>query len=201
MRRPVTVDASAVVAALTPYLGEVDLTCVLCDHGSARPLELDLRVRFGEPAFVGPARTVATPSGSLAPILAALTDLPAGSVLVVHAGAFAGAVWGGRLSARARARSAAGVIVAGRVRDVETLAAGRLGIVALGTAPHRSPATDAGATDVPLALGPVAVQPGDVIVTDANGVAFVPAASFDAVAAHVDAWIAQERAADLEANQ
>lgn len=191
-------DASAVVAALTPHLGEGDLTCVLCDRGAARPLALDLRVRFGDPAFVGPARTVATPSGSLAPILAALADLPAGSVLVVHADAFAGAVWGGRLSARARARSAAGVIVAGRVRDVETLAAGRLGIAALGTAPHRSDATDAGATDVPLALGPVALQSGDVIVTDRNGAAFVPAASFADVLAHIDAWVAQERAADQE---
>lgn len=193
--------ASAVVAALTPYLDEGDLTCVLCDHGGARPLDLDLRVRFGDPAFVGPARTVATPSGSLAPILAALADLPAGSILVVDADAFAGAVWGGRLSARARARSAAGVIVAGRVRDVESLAAGALGIAALGIAPNRSDATDAGATDVPLALGPVTVQPGDVIVTDANGVVCVPAASFDTVAAHTDAWIAQERAADHEADR
>jgi 4-hydroxy-4-methyl-2-oxoglutarate aldolase len=197
----VTADADAVVAALTPYLGEGDLTCVLCDHGAARPLALDLRVRFGAVAFVGPARTVATPSGSLTPILAALADLPAGSVLVVHADAFAGAVWGGRLSARARARSAAGVIVAGRVRDVETLAADALGVAALGTAPNRSDATDAGATGVPLALGPVAVQPGDVIVTDANGVVFVPAASFDAVAANASTWIAQERAADHEASR
>ena len=192
-------SASAVATALTPYLGEGDLTCLLCDRGAARPLELDLRVRFGGPAFVGPARTVATPSGSLAPILAALADLPAGSVLVVHADAFAGAVWGGRLSARAGSRGAAGVIVVGRVRDVDALASGALAIAALGTAPHRSEATDAGATDVPLALGPAALQPGDVIVTDPNGAAFVPATSFADVLAHIDAWVAQERAADQEA--
>ncbi len=193
-------DAAAVVTALTPYLAEGDLTCILSDHGAARPLAVDLRVRFGATAFAGPARTVATPSGSLVPILAALADLPAGSVPVVQAEAFPGAVWGGRLSARATARDAAGVIVLGRVRDVATLASGALGVAALGTAPHRSEARDAGATDVPLAVGPWVVHPGDVIVVDANGAVAVPAASFGEVADRIDAWVAHERAADQEAS-
>lgn len=193
-------DAATVVAALTPYLAEGDLTCILSDHGAARPLAADLRVRFGATAFAGPARTISTPSGSLVPILAALADLPTGSVPVVQAEAFPGAVWGGRLSARANARDAAGVIVLGRVRDVGTLAKGALGVAALGIAPHRSEARDAGATDVPLAVGPWIVQPGDVIVADDNGAVAVPSASFDEVADRIDAWVAHERAADQEAS-
>ena len=193
-------DATTVVAALTPHLPEGDLTCILSDHGAARPLAVDLRVRYGATAFAGPARTIVTPSGSLVPILATLADLPPGSVPVVQAEAFAGAVWGGRLSARATARDAAGVIVLGRVRDVGTLARGALGVAALGVAPHRSEARDAGATDVPLPVGPVIVHPGDVIVADDNGVVVVPAGSFSEVADRIDAWVAHERASDQEAS-
>jgi len=193
-------DAGTVVSALTPHLPEGDLTCILSDHGAARPLAVDLRVRFGATAFAGPARTIVTPSGSLVPILATLADLPPGSVPVVQAEAFAGAVWGGRLSARAAARAAAGVIVLGRVRDVGTLARGALGVAALGVAPHRSEADDAGATDVPLAVGPWVLHPGDVIVADDNGVVAVPAGSFGEVADRIDAWVAHERAADQEAS-
>lgn len=193
-------DAATVVTALTPYLAEGDLTCILSDHGAAHPLAADLRVRFGATAFAGPARTISTPSGSLVPILATLAELPAGAVPVVQADAFLGAVWGGRLSARATARDAAGVIVLGRVRDVGTLASGALGVAALGTAPHRSEARDAGATDVPLAIGPWTLHPGDVIVADANGAVAVPAGSFGEVAHHIDAWVAHERAADQEAS-
>ncbi len=193
-------DAATVVTALTPYLAEGDLTCILADHGAGRPLTVDLRVRFGATAFAGPARTIFSPSGSLVPILSALADLPAGAVPVVQAEAFPGAVWGGRLSARATARDAAGVIVLGRVRDVATLAQGALGVAALGIAPHRSEARDAGATDVPLTIGSWIVHPGDVIVADDNGAVAVPAASFGEVAGHIDAWVAHERAADQEAS-
>lgn len=155
-------DAATVVTALTPHLADGDLSCILCDHGAARPLAVDLRVRYGATAFAGP-------------------------------------VWGGRLSARAIAREAAGVIVLGRVRNVGTLARGALGAAALGVAPHRSGADDAGATDVPLAVGPWVLHPGDVIVADDNGVVAVPAGSFGEVADHINAWVAHERAADQEA--
>ena len=191
--------AEAGVAALRRGLPEGDLTCLLCDRGAARPLPYPFAVRFGEATFAGPVRTVDAPGGTLRPIKAALADLPEGAVLLVRAEPFEGACWGGRLAAAARARGAAGVVVLGRVRDVPTLRAGPLGVVALGVAPHRSEASGSGLVDAPLRLPCGVVAPGDVIVSDENGVAVVPAGALAMVAAELDAWIAEERAADAEA--
>jgi regulator of RNase E activity RraA len=189
----------AAVAALRRALSEGDLTCLLCDRAAARPLSYPFSVRFGEATFAGPVRTVDAPGGTLRPIKAALADLPEGAVPLIRAEPFDGACWGGRLAAAAQARGAAGVVVLGRVRDVPTLRAGTLGVVALGVAPHRSEASGSGLVDAPLRLPSGVVAPGDVIVTDENGVAVVPADGLDTVAAELDAWIAAERTADAEA--
>jgi regulator of RNase E activity RraA len=187
------------VAALRRALAEGDLTCLLCDRGAARPLPYAFSVRFGEATFAGPVRTVDAPGGALHPIKTALADLAEGAALLIRAEPFEGACWGGRLAAAARARGAAGVVVLGRVRDVPTLRAGPLGVVALGVAPHRSEAGGSGLVDAPLRLPSGVVAAGDVLVSDENGVAVVPADGLETVAAELDAWIAAERAADAEA--
>ena len=192
-------SGAAGVTSLRRALPEGDLTCLLCDREAARPLPYPFSVRFGEATFAGPVRTVDAPGGTLRPIKAALADLPEGAVVLVRAEPFEGACWGGRLAAAARARGAAGVVVLGRVRDVPTLRAGPLGVVALGVAPHRSEASGSGLVDAPLRLPYAVVAPGDVIVSDENGVALVPAGALATVAAELDAWLAEERAADAEA--
>jgi regulator of ribonuclease activity A len=184
------------VAALRRALPEGDLTCLLCDRGAARPLPYPFAVRLGDATFAGPVRTVDAPGGALRPIKAALADLPEGAVVLIRAEPFEGACWGGRLAALARARGAAGVVVLGRVRDVPTLRAGPLGVVALGVAPHRSDAGGSGLVDAPLRLPYGVVATGDVVVSDENGVAVVPGFGLETVAAELDAWIAEERAAD-----
>jgi regulator of RNase E activity RraA len=119
---------------------------------------------------------------------------------LIRAEDFAGACWGGRLSAAAGARGAAGVVVLGRVRDVPTLQAGPLGVVALGVAPHRSEAAGSGRVDAPLRLPDVVVAPGDVVVSDENGIAIVPHDRLEALAAELDGWIDEERAGDAAAS-
>jgi regulator of RNase E activity RraA len=190
----------AAVAALRRALPEGDVTCLLCDREAARPLAYPFAVRFGRATFAGPVRTVDAPGGALRPIRTALADLPEGAVPLIRAERFAGACWGGRLSAAARARGAAGVVVLGRVRDVPTLRAGPLGVVALGVAPHRSESAGTGLVDAPLRLADGVVTPGDVVVSDENGVAVVPHDRLAAVAAELDGWIAEERAADAAAS-
>lgn len=194
-------DAGSAVDALRRRLHEGDLTTLLCDNGVAHPVSRPWNVRFGPPAFVGLVRTALSASGTLRPIRALLDDIDSGAVIVIDAEAFDGAVWGGRLAARAEAAGVAGVVVAGRVRDVDALETAELGTVAIGVAPHRSDASDAGACDAPLRLGSTRVGPGDVVLSDRNGVVTVPAAHAAIVASELERWIDEERAADAEAQE
>ena len=123
-----------------------------------------------------------------------------GEVLVIEArGETGSATLGDVLALRAHARGAAGIITDGGVRDVEAVAA--IGIPVYAAAPH--PAV-LGRKHVPwdgdltIACGGATVQPGDVIVADADGAIVIPAALADEVADGAlaqedeDAWIAEQ---------
>lgn len=185
--------------ALRAHLDEGDLTCVLCDRGAARPLRGDWPIRFGERAFVGPARIAAPANGGLAPILAALDELDRGDVLLVAAADAEVAVLGGRLAARACRAGAAAALVDGRVRDVPTLRNQPLPVVARGVAPMRSDASDAGARDLAVTVGGTEVAPGELILGDDNGVVAIPTDACDRIAVELVDWLARERAADRSA--
>lgn len=179
------------VAVLREHLHRGDLTCILCDHGGALPLPGPWPVRFGAGAFAGLVSTAHLPAGEVATVDRAIDDLSAGAVLLLQSES-ASAVWGGRLMSRALAAAAAGVVVAGCVRDVQALGAGRLPLLARGVAPHRSDALGPGAVDAPLHFGDVRVHPGDALVADANGVVVVPQDRFGRVASQLSAWVQEE---------
>lgn len=186
-------------ATLHARLGEGDLTCVLCDHAAATPLLGDWPTRFGPPAFVGPARIAVPSDGGLAPILATLTDLSEGDVLLIAAADAHAAVLGGRLAARASRSGAAGAVIDGRVRDVPTLRNQPLPVVARGVAPMRSEADDAGRRDEPVTVGGTEVAPGDLVLCDDNGVVVVRADAYERISSELETWLEQERAADRAA--
>ncbi|MDZ7801924.1 MAG: hypothetical protein U5K81_14185 [Trueperaceae bacterium] len=189
------VSATEVADRLRERLGEGDLACLLCDHGAARPVPETGGVRFGPATFAGVAKTVRAPGGALAAVRRAVREPCDGHVLLLHSSGEP-AVWGGRLNAAARTAGAAGVVVVGRVRDVPTLRASSLGIVASGVAPHRSDADDPGEVDVALHVGRTHVNPGDVLLADENGVVAIAPSAFAMVVRQLDDWIREERAAD-----
>lgn len=89
----------------------------------------------------------------------------------------------------ARALVAAGlvaVVVDGAVRDLDEVEASGLAVWASG----RTPITGRGRLDAieingPLDVAGIAVEPGDVVVADRSGIAFVPVERFDVLAARV----------------
>jgi regulator of RNase E activity RraA/2-keto-4-pentenoate hydratase/2-oxohepta-3-ene-1,7-dioic acid hydratase in catechol pathway len=123
-----------------------------------------------------------------------------GEVLVIEArGEPGAATLGDILAIRARARGAAGIVTDGGVRDVGAVA--RVGIPVFAAGSH--PAV-LGRKHVPwdydltIACGGTTVQPGDIIVGDADGVIVIPPALADEVADAAlaqedeDAWIAEQ---------
>lgn len=129
-----------------------------------------------------------------------------GEVIVIEArGERNTGTLGDILAIRARVRGAAGVVTDGGVRDVEAVRA--VGIPIYCAGPHPAVLGRRHVPwehDVTVACGGTTVQPGDVIVGDADGVIVIPPGLteeiVDAALAQEteDAWIA-DRVADGEA--
>lgn len=142
-------------------------------------IAMDARIRaaWRGARVSGPAFTVRTPPGQHPAVEQALELAAPGDVIVVDAGgSTARALWGDRMSLRARERGIAGVVVDGAVRDVdrvEQLGFPLFAVTSVPTGPH----TDAeGEVGVPIVCGGIAVEPGDLVVGDADGVVVVPRA-------------------------
>ena len=139
-------------------------------------LEADV---FAETHDPGANDVMARPFGLM---LRALDDLKAGEVYVCAGASPTYALWGELMSTRARILGAAGAVVDGYHRDTR-------GILALGfpTFSYGSYAQDQGPRGkvvdfrVPIEVGQVRVEPGDVIFGDLDGVCVVPRAAEEEV--------------------
>jgi len=122
----------------------------------------------------------------------AFDTLNPGDVLVIDARGERGTgTVGDILALRAQVRGAAGIVTDGGIRDLEAVTA--LGIPAYHAGPHPAVLGRRHVpweTDVTIACGGTAVQPGDIIVGDADGVLVIPPALLDEV---VTDAIEQER--------
>lgn len=125
---------------------------------------------------VGPACTVKVYPGDNLMVHKSLDVAKPGDVVVIDtSGSHMTAVLGDLISTKARHRGIAGFVVDGLVRDVDAIRAlGDFPVFARGVTPigplHRGP----GEIGYPVSLGGVVVNPGDVVVGDANGVVVVP---------------------------
>ena len=106
-----------------------------------------------------------------------------GDVIVVEqrTGIDAGS-WGGILTLGAKLRKVAGVVVDGPVRDIDEARAYDFPVYcrSLTARTARGRVVEA-ETNQPVTIGEVRVSPGDYVIADASGVAFVPASEIDRV--------------------
>jgi RraA family protein len=137
---------------------------------------------------VGPAFTVRTPPGQHPAVRQALERAAPGDVIVIDGGASTErALWGDKLSARALERGIAGVVIDGALRDVAAVEELGFPIFAIASVPTR-PETDVeGELAVAIVCGGIAVEPGDLVVGDADGVVVVPRAAATDVLARLAA--------------
>jgi 4-hydroxy-4-methyl-2-oxoglutarate aldolase len=139
-------------------------------HGRIRCLTPSLRL-------AGPALTVEVRPGDNLMIHAALALAQPGDVLVVDGkGDLSCALVGDILSRQALALGVAGLVVDGAVRDIEGIQALGLPVFAAGLNPNGPSKHVPGRLNHPVTVGGIVVQPGDLIVGDADGVAVIPRA-------------------------
>jgi 4-hydroxy-4-methyl-2-oxoglutarate aldolase len=127
--------------------------------------------------LVGRARTVWVRSGDNQAVHRAVAVARPGDVLVINGhGDTTRALIGELIAERAKARGVLGMIIDGAARDVLELERMGFGVWARAVCPAGPYKNGPGQVDVPVAVGGVAVCPGDLIVADDDGVIVIPAA-------------------------
>lgn len=143
-----------------------------------------IRPLYKGASVCGLALTVWTPTGHNAAIHRAVHDAAAGSVLVVSADAGSDyGYFGDLLAESCRQREVAGLVIDGTVRDADSLRQMRFPVFSTGVNPRATSKKEPGIVKESIRCGGAMVEPGDVVVGDADGVVVVPSGVLEAVAA------------------
>ena len=122
----------------------------------------------------GPARTVVCGQDDNLMVHAVMAEVQPGEVIVLTMPEpRAVALVGDLLATQAQAAGAAAILVDAAIRDVEELAEMRLPIWARWVRVKGALKETAGEINVPVTVGGATINPGDVLVLDADGVAVV----------------------------
>jgi RraA family protein len=158
-----------------------------------------LRPMHREGKLAGPAYTVKTTPGDNLLVHKALDAAQKGDVIVVDAGGICeNAIIGELMMSRARQRGVAGMVIWGAIRDSAEIGAGTYPVYASGVT-HRGPYKNGpGEINVPINMGGMAVNPGDIIIGDADGLVAIPQDQAERVLASAKSILEKETAAMKE---
>lgn len=162
---------------------------------------LDYQIKPIDPqraAFVATAVTCLCGPGDNLAIVAALAFLQPGDAIVAATDSFSGlAVVGRRVTGMARNRGAVAIVTDGLARDTPGIRANGIPVFCRGVTPNSATASGPGAVGEQVVVGGVAVQCGDIVVGDSDGVVVIPQARIGEVLMRLEAVRARE--ADLAA--
>lgn len=137
-------------------------------HPSIKPLQ-------EEYVLSGRAVTVKMPVGDNVAVLKAIRTAKPGDILVIDAkGDEYRAIAGDFVVGMAKTLELGGIVVDGVVRDVKGIKELRFPVFCKGTTVAASGKAGVGELNVPISCGGVSVNPGDIIVGDADGVVVIP---------------------------
>lgn len=146
----------------------------LCDADKTiRACHPGIRALVPVETVAGPAFTVVA-DGDLTGMLAAVTAVPPGAVLVVDTRGSHLAASGELFATECRRRGVAGIVVDGYYRDLRRLPAVGLPVFARGSHPAAGPMAGPVEVGGTVRCGGIEVRPGDVVVADEDGVLIAP---------------------------
>jgi len=176
---------------LLDRLARVD-TASLCDAGPGlRVAGPELRPIVAGVRMVGRAVT-ADARDDLMPVLGALELAGPGDVLVVAAGGRR-AMAGELFVTEARRRGLAGIVIDGFCRDLPMLVTLGLPVFARGATPRAAPTMAVPTVQVPVTIAGIAVDPGDLVVADDDGIVVGTEAELLAAVVTAEAIVAREQ--------
>lgn len=165
---------------------------VMAGYGVAyheiKPLRPEMRL-------CGPALTVLTQPGDALYVQRAIDLVQPGDVVVIDAtGCRDVAVIGERLAYFMKLRGAAGIVVDGAVRDSVGIVAEGIPTFCRGCCIRIFGSKGPGAINVPVTVGGVPVEPGDIVLGDADGIVIVPREDAARIIELADGHLANELA-------
>jgi 4-hydroxy-4-methyl-2-oxoglutarate aldolase len=170
--------------ALVKRLGEAPSGWVVDSNGRRGALDYRIRPLTAAKRFCGVALTVwSRARDNLAPY-AAIQFAKPGDVMIIAADAYEEAsVVGDILVGMAKNQGVSAFVTDGVVRDIDGLNAVGIPVFARGLSPN-SPSKDGpGSIGMPITLGGVAVNAGDVVMGDQDGVVVVAREALESVVA------------------
>lgn len=137
-------------------------------HSSIKPLKANDKL-------IGRAFTVKMPVGDNVAVLKAIRTATDGDVLVIDArGDTYSAVAGDFVVGMAKSLNLGGLVADGVVRDIEGIKSLDFPVFCKGTTVAASGKAGGGTINVPISCGGTAINPGDIIAGDADGVVVIP---------------------------
>lgn len=171
---------------LITRLRGVDPAALADADKSIRVIAPEIRpVRLGL-TLLGPAYTVRCTNDFFA-IIAALDDTRPGDVLVVDTQGSTCAVVGELFSLEAARIGLGGIVIDGACRDVSTIRTLDLPVYARSITPVSGTVNTLGERQVPISCGGVAVNPGDILFGDDDGIIVATAAELEQLLAAAEA--------------
>lgn len=148
----------------------------LCDGaGVFSAMDYHIKPWIGRTKIVGRALTVKVPAGEGAIVSRAIELAGEGDVIVIAGqGVCQCSYWGDHRSLCARLQGAEGVVIDGAFRDLEGCEKAGFPVFARALTCGTAQKTGEGQINVPVSCAGVAVNPGDFIVGDVNGVCVIP---------------------------
>jgi 4-hydroxy-4-methyl-2-oxoglutarate aldolase len=141
----------------------------------------------GNASFVGTAITAETFANDNLAIAAALSFVKPGDVIVAASDGFSRtAVVGDNVCLLAKNAGAVAIVIDGMARDLDGILPVALPVFARGITPNSCVRSGPGKVGLPIVAGGVAIQSGDVILGDRDGVVVIPQGNLAAVVAALD---------------
>lgn len=179
-----------------------DMLATLRELGTATIYEaqgakgaLDSGIKPIDPGMrlAGPAFTVDTRPADNLMLHYALLKAKPGDVLVVDAKAFMEAgPWGDVMTQQALQIGLAGLVINGAVRDAATIIDMGFPVFCRGLSIKSTGKNQPGRVNVPICIGDVQINPGDIVVGDRDGLVVVPRDEVDSAIRNSHARIEKE---------
>ncbi len=165
-----------IVAGFQKLLDSHDsVTCAVSDcMGRYNAMTGDMRPLFEGIRLVGTAVTVKTLAADLGAVFKAIDLCQPGDIIAIDArGSLNTAFWGENVTLSAMNKGVVAVVVDGATRDVEEIRKLKFPVISKGIVPNVGSVGGYGQVNVPIQCAGVAVNPGDVLIIDGNGVVVV----------------------------